>query len=444
MESEVGPIPYNSGAQLRYYPMKKQKPLLRAVALVLLFSFACQDLAMAAGELRLSIPANLGRTRMVRLRSPQVATTSGEPGRTIIHIEDAHDSLEAQRKIVSILDVLAKDYDVRTIALEGGAGEMDTALFKTHPDQALAKQTAEDLVKEGRLNAGEFFALTSQEPISVYGAEEKTLYRENLKAFRDLLKNKEKIEKDLKGLSRSIEVLKERVYSDTLKEMERNKILALEEEKGFTRRWERLKAFALAKNVAIDGYTELKTLDDVTLLEKEIDFAKANDQRTELLEILKSKISKTDSEKLILRSLAFKAGKISDANYYSEIADLASRYGVSADTYPDLARFMKYLSLFESLDLSRVFEELEAFENSVKSAFYATEDERLLARLEEEWNILSHLVSGEASSKEYLSFRASDASRGIFHQDPSTRSPAALSLGMTTFASLLEKYHVPS
>src|SRR3990167_3550675 len=109
--------------------MPRHTPLLRAVSSVLLLSFACQELAMAAGEVRPSIPANLGRTRVV--------TTSGEPGRTtLIHIEDAHDSLEAQRKIVSILSALAKDYNVTTVALEGGAGDMDTALFKTYPDRS--------------------------------------------------------------------------------------------------------------------------------------------------------------------------------------------------------------------------------------------------------------------------------------------------------------------
>ena len=414
--------------------MPRHTPLLRAVSSVLLLSFACQELAMAAGEVRPSIPANLGRTRVV--------TTSGEPGRTtLIHIEDAHDSLEAQRKIVSILSALAKDYNVTTVALEGGAGDMDTALFKTYPDQAVAKKAADDLLREGRLNAGEFFALTSATPIAVYGAEEKTLYRENLKAFRDLLKQRETIASDIRGLSRSLEVLAERVYSDEIKEIRRNEARAFDEEKGFTRRWERSKTLAAAKGVSFENFAQLKILEEVSSLEKEISFEQANVERSKLLEVLKEKLNAEDSEALVLRSLEYKAGKITDAAYYLHLAGFISQYRISNSQYPQLERYTKYLALFESLDLSRVFDDLEAFEDSVKNAFYKTEDERALAKLEEEWKILSHLVSGEASSKEYLSFRATERSEGVeesFIQDPST------SLGMTNLSSLLTKYHVPA
>ena len=62
--------------------MNKQKPLLRAVSGVLLLSFACQELAMARGEI--SVPVNLGHTRVANVK---------DTDRTLIHIEDAHDSL---------------------------------------------------------------------------------------------------------------------------------------------------------------------------------------------------------------------------------------------------------------------------------------------------------------------------------------------------------------
>gem|GEM_PF-4402977 len=392
------------------------------------------------GAANFSIPTQFGRTRISK---------SVDAGCTLIHIEDAHDSLEAQKKIVSILGVLASDYDVRTIALEGGAGEMDTALFKTYPDQTLAKKAAEDLVKEGRLNAGEFFALTSEMPISVYGAEEKTLYRENLKAFRDLLKNKEKIEKDLKGLCRSIEVLKERVYSDPLKEMERNRTLALEEEKGFTRRWERLKALAMKKNVSLDGYDELKTLDAVSSLEKEIDFAKANEERSKLLlsfrvpsndgtrnliqrrSLAPLELTKADAEALVLKSLDYKSGKIGDSDFYIFLSSLASRYEISLAPYSDLARYMRYLALFDSLDLTRVFEEIEKFEEEVRAATFENDDQRSLASLSTRREILNDLVTGEASSKTFERFST--------HPEDFDRERY-----LTELSGLLSKYHVPS
>ena len=98
------------------------------------------------------------------------------------------DAIFAQRPL---LDVLAAEYHVKSVGLEGASGVIDPALFKTYPDRDAANKSAQRLVDRGYLNAGELFAITSSLPVAVYGAEDRTLYRANLKAFRDLLGKKE-------------------------------------------------------------------------------------------------------------------------------------------------------------------------------------------------------------------------------------------------------------
>ncbi|MDO8535723.1 MAG: hypothetical protein Q7S30_01750, partial [Candidatus Omnitrophota bacterium] len=98
--------------------------------------------------------------------------------KTIIQIQDAHSSLGAQESISSILDSLVTNYDLKLIAIEGSSGYIDTSFLKTFPDEKIRSQTAKYLVKEGRMSAGEFFSITSNKPIALYGIEDKPLYKE--------------------------------------------------------------------------------------------------------------------------------------------------------------------------------------------------------------------------------------------------------------------------
>ena len=67
---------------------------------------------------------------------------------------DEYDFKAVMKKITEILGTLARDYHVQSFAIEGSSGAIDPSLFKTYPDQHIAKQSAEELLGEGRLNAG--------------------------------------------------------------------------------------------------------------------------------------------------------------------------------------------------------------------------------------------------------------------------------------------------
>ena len=77
---------------------------LRIIAAVLVVSFMFQDLASARGSLS-SGSASMGELRLpynMAITKPQGPVSSKE---RIIHIQDAHDSLDAQKKITELLNV---------------------------------------------------------------------------------------------------------------------------------------------------------------------------------------------------------------------------------------------------------------------------------------------------------------------------------------------------
>ncbi|HXV19192.1 MAG TPA: hypothetical protein VD883_03855, partial [Candidatus Omnitrophota bacterium] len=339
---------------------------LRPLSTALLIIFLSQDLASAAAP-ALRLPHQLGVIRSASAQGPE----------TIIQIEDAHDSLEAQEKIVQILDILSKKYDVRHIALEGSSGDIDPSLFTAYPDAETSRQNARLLVQKGLLNAGEFFAATTGSNVAVYGAEEKTLYRENLKAFRDLLKVLSRRQVEIDGLEKTVRTLSERIYNPEIRDL-----FAGLGEDAFTKRWQRLDTMAESKGIPRGDFPHLKELAECLSLEKTVSFRQANLERDRLITDLKARLSENEVSALLSESAAYKKGGLSDAEYHDFLLKTASVHGVLAENYPELKKYRAYAARFEAIDIPSVLSEMEAYEEKVRRACLTTDDEKTLFELE--------------------------------------------------------------
>lgn len=362
-------------------------------------SFAMQEISFAAGATgvsSISVPASMA----------QVEKKEQRPGaETVIHIQDAHDSLEAQKKITGILGVLAKDYDIRSVALEGSSGDIDPLIFKSYPDASVAEAAAAELLKEGHLNAGEFFAVTTKEPVAVYGAEERTLYRENLKVFRDVLRNKETVRPELERVSRTIERLTERVYSKETADFKKKALSGVSASGDISGQWVFLKEKAKTHHVPIADYPELVVLDRIAATEASINFTKANAERDALLSVLRQRLDADSVRELVRLSLEYKAGTVLDSEFHSALFERAGRLGLPTEPYPNLSAYVGYTAMFDKLDLAKVLDELERFEDRLLEASFKNADERVLHGIEKNWKLLRHLLEGEASSAEFDIFR---------------------------------------
>ncbi|MDP2929936.1 MAG: hypothetical protein Q8O01_07780, partial [Candidatus Omnitrophota bacterium] len=197
----------------------RNKKWIRAIALVLIVTFVNQDLIWAQGgnpvwskgsnppiasgqdgtfnykppvtpQGGIAIPKDAAATKEV------YKSTNGD-AKTIINIQDAHASLAAQESIVSILDSLVTNYDLKLVAIEGSKGYIDTSVLKTFPDDQIRKSTAKYFMKKGKLSAGEFFSITSDKEVALYGIEDKPLYMENVEQFKKIRQINESTKKDI-------------------------------------------------------------------------------------------------------------------------------------------------------------------------------------------------------------------------------------------------------
>ena len=79
----------------------------------------------------------------------------GTSEKVLIHIQDAHSSLEAQKSIQAILRHLVKTRRVRTLFLEGAARVLEPELYDLHPDPEKSIEIAGRLVEQAELTGAE-------------------------------------------------------------------------------------------------------------------------------------------------------------------------------------------------------------------------------------------------------------------------------------------------
>lgn len=317
----------------------------------------------------------------------------------IIHIQDAHASLSAQYSIVDLLDDLSKNYELDFVALEGAEGYIDTSMLGTMPDKEIRRSTADILMREGRMSAGEFFAVTSdRKSLSVYGVEDNDLYRKNLDSFRDVAASRATVLSLVRKFKEQIQGLEKKVYSDELLSFAKKSRAHRRGEMSFSGYWKYVNALPSGLKIKGREYTELNRLMKAIGLEKKIDFSKANKERKALISVLSERLDKNELEGLILRSVDFKQNKVSQPAFHQYLAALAARNGVRLSEYEQLSMFIEYVSVYEKLDIFELYRQMSMYEKEMLDDLYLNNEEKMLYELYQLTDLLGRLYSMELTN----------------------------------------------
>jgi phosphoenolpyruvate-protein kinase (PTS system EI component)/phosphotransferase system HPr-like phosphotransfer protein len=414
---------------------------VKAISFFLTFIFLYQQIIWAGnGPSAWPCPENGSSSRVVINGSPielprdagqieHTETSGGE--RTVIHIQDSHASLSAQYSIARLLDSLVTSYDLDLIAIEGASGMVDTSFLKTFPDTSIRNETAAELMKEGRMSAGEFFAIThDRDEVELFGIEDRDLYLANLEELRNVVEARDRCLKSIESLEKHIEMLSEKVYSEELLTVVRNGRLHRDGEMSFGDYWRSIRDIEARPRVSPGSYPELSKLIESVRLEATIDFSKANSQRKALINELSREIEEEELKVLLIKTLAFSENKISQADFHDFLLGLAEAQAIKADAYRDLVRFAEYAGLYESVNIFRLYDEAERFDDEVKELFFRNDEERELYEVSRTVYLMRKLYSMELSRKEHIS---------LIEKMERTDSDVFLSF----FRSMSEKHGIP-
>ncbi len=353
-----------------------------------LFNIIGQELAWAAAPVGPVLPASgtgaqggsgqfLSEFRLPAPLGIVKETYQGPNGKTIIHIQDAHCNYSAQKNVREIVSYLREKYGVNLATLEGGEGNYDLSVFTDIVDLSVREKVADYFTKEGRINGVELYAVLNPDKVTLKGLEEARLYKKNLAVYQESLKHKDKIDTALKLIQHQIDKEKETTYSPQLKELD-SKIQAYNNGKLEFKDYlefltkgppTRLSEFNSTepRRWAQPGkstYPNLSQLIEVMGEEGDIDFGTCERERDELVRDIKERASKFDLENVLRHSIDFKNGLVKEDIYYRYLLEKAEDCYVDIEKYyPNLIKFTQFLRKYESLDNSKVFDELKALED---------------------------------------------------------------------------------
>ncbi|MFA6320856.1 MAG: hypothetical protein WCY36_03260 [Candidatus Omnitrophota bacterium] len=334
------------------------------------------------------------------------AVKGQKPRATVIHIQDAHCNYDAQHTIANIIEYFNKEYGVNQINLEGGAKDYDLSAFTGIKDKRVRERVADHFVKEGVVNGAEYFAVNNPEKASLWGIEDIKLYVENLKVYRDSLEHKADIDRLVKNLSYILSNLKMKIYSKELLEMDLKYNQYKSGNVEFKDYMNYLVANSKDKLIDIKSFPDIFLLNQVMKQEGEINFSKANNQRDELIDKLQKKLSKNNVKELVAKTVEFKAGIISQEEFYRYLLGKAKHSDLSVENFPELEKYIVYISSYAAIDKAKVMDEITELETKIRESLYQNEKQRALDKLSRDLAILKNIFNISLTRADYRYYLA--------------------------------------
>ncbi|MFA5391156.1 MAG: hypothetical protein WC331_07015 [Candidatus Omnitrophota bacterium] len=146
----------------------------------------------------------------------------GALDKTVIYIQDAHDSLEAQENIAGLITHLTTKQGVKTVFEEGCEGPVPTdELFSGVSEAGVKEKVSYFFLDQLRIGAAEYAHINrdrAKGDFRLIGADSIRLHLQNIVWSLEAAKTKKETEKDLAELTRHINRLAERNFPKPLRE----------------------------------------------------------------------------------------------------------------------------------------------------------------------------------------------------------------------------------
>lgn len=393
----------------------KRTGLAKTVSILLIFAFSLYGTSFAALEKETEPPVEVDVSAPISVEEVGIAIDAGTikskfqgtSGKTVIHIQDAHCNFEAQGNINKMLDQLFKEQGVKMISVEGAEGIVDTAWFKAFPDAEIRQEVATYFMKKGEITGAEYFSINSDYDGTIFGAETKEYYIENLKAFTDVYPYQRAIERYFADTNAIATRLKSIIYPQDLKELD-SKIRAFEnKEIELSEFAEYLNKAANKKGIDIASTPNFKKLIDTLEYEGKIDFDIVDSERSKYIDLLAKKLEKKQMTELVAQSIRFKKGHIKAVDFYSYLRDLARQEKIQmVQEYPNLFYYYIYTKIYDGIDNEGLFREIDTIERSLKKKMFTSELEEKLDRYSEMVDMFVDLVNIELTNEDYDLFKS--------------------------------------
>lgn len=199
---------------------------MKVIAFVLCFIFMWNTICMSAPDTvhRLRIPASLGSViQRWQAKEPVVddGVDSDDSVKTVVIVQDAHISSQAQKNIQSIIRDLSEKNDVALIGVEGAEGSINTTEYSSFPIQRVREAVTDAYICKGRISGTDAAAINiDSERVHFYGVEDEGEYKRHFAVYKRIVSLRAAFEKSADEIQNVFTEYKKSVFNDKQKKLD--------------------------------------------------------------------------------------------------------------------------------------------------------------------------------------------------------------------------------
>jgi len=411
---------------------------IKLIASTVLFAFTLQQCVYAAPEVIKPLHLNLFQKPLVDFKIPESIATiedSWHPSlrgarqafvagdvaipqqkdhstkKTIYLIQDAHTNESGQINISKTLDhILKQEPSITHIFLEAGYGDESLGFLRDLVPLDERKRVGMSFLRKGKLQGSEYFNLTKNHNITLYGVEDLNLYKEAWDSYKHITKQRAKFKTYLTKIKTTIKTLKPKIYNPQLLQLDQKHQSFLKEEMPLTEwievilrsRLPRRQAGAAGdeespRKSSYKLFPHIQQLTSLKTLESSINFEQANNELLSLRgarqELLAGDVA--ISQNKTVSKLSSKDPK-EQLGYFLSIEDKVLT--------PELMKYIQYLKTFSKLNPKKILEEQASLELRTFNQLARTEDENNLITVSRNLRLLDKLFNLQITPEEYQAY----------------------------------------
>ncbi len=334
---------------------------------------------------------------------PDRQAGSASAAKIVVNIQDIHANPEAQENIGRLLQKFVQSNPVDLVALEGATSALNLERLRSFPRPNAVRAVANYLLKVNKISGPVHRAVTEPgEWPPFIGVDDKTHYEANVNAYLRAASLQERAAGELGAMERSLEREKAVRFPPALRAFDaavaayRKGTLSLGDYMA-----------VLARRTA-PLPAEIKTFLQALALERKLDLARVETERTRLLSELSRRLSPRATEELLQAAAAYRTGGVSHTDFYSSLRQLGRACGVSLEAYPALNDYIAYILLSNGLKIEALFAAVRRMETAAYDRLASSPEEKSIVAQSRALYLAQKLVRFELTAEEwgeYSSFR---------------------------------------
>ena len=326
----------------------------------------------------------------------------------VVHIQDIHQNVEAQRSIAEVIRALSDHEAARAasrgpsgesplvVGVEGARGPLDFRLFRTFPDKEWNAQIADFFLDQSLITGVERVGFTAEALPRFWGVEDAPLYLAHVDALKAAAPSRLRATEVLNQYSRRSDELKTDCFSPELKEMDarcrlyRNGKLSLKDYVRFLGSGEKA-----PRGDMVRRFLRLADIEDSLNLER------LKTERKEFSSALAASLPRASLQRLEEAGIAFRAGSLTPADFHQTMAEASRSAGLSMGRWPEWNKYVQYVLFSRDLKPREFLDQMDELEKERWDRLATDARERELVSLTRTLSLCERLVDFSLTPQEW-------------------------------------------